>query len=206
MSKENSQREAEQQRRIVDLFTAKTPEEDVKIREERRRQYTEQQKLAHETFAKQIHDERVGAKEASKEYGQSYVRVTFLLNGGSILALMTFIGAIFGKGDVNAMLVAISLAKHLYPAFLCFILGLVCSAVTSAISYLNWSWIYESHMQAGDLYLLMNSLPWDPAPINTDRNITLSFWAALATAIGALVCFIAGALFVVRAFTVLGVD
>ena len=90
-----------------------------------------------ENFASHTHELRQGAFSNAKEYAQIFVRTAFLLNGGSILALLTFIGPIYGKGDQSIILVVINFSKSVYPAFLAYVAGLVSIATTAAIAYFN---------------------------------------------------------------------
>jgi hypothetical protein len=206
LDEETKQRIANQERERIELFTPRSPEEELRIREEKRKYHNEVWRVSSETLAEQVHEERIEAKKAAKEYGQAYLKSVFILNGGSILALLTFIGAVFGKGDATVIMVAISLSKALHPAFLSFIFGLMFAAATSAISYLNWNWVYRSYMQADDFNLYMRSLPSEPSPESTNRNITLSYWSAIVFGLSSLICFAIGSLFVIEAFSVLGVN
>ena len=68
--------------------------------------------------------ERLKAIDFQKEYGQNAVRTLFLLNGGAILALLTLLGALYGKGDPAAAQLARELSRGLLPAFPWFVVGL----------------------------------------------------------------------------------
>ena len=52
------------------------------------------------------HAERLKAIEHLQFYGQNTVKMLFLLNAGSILALLAFLGALYSKGDPTVLGVA----------------------------------------------------------------------------------------------------
>jgi hypothetical protein len=134
--------------REASLFRPISESDLLEIRKQLRGQAIERHVLAFEKYASHLGEERVKAMEHSKDYGQIFVRTIFLLNGGAILALLTFIGSMYGKSDLN-VLVAISLGKKLVPAFYCFAGGLVSAALVAAIAYFNWMIVTESYPGAG---------------------------------------------------------
>jgi hypothetical protein len=102
------------------LYEPITKEEILKIREQLREFRDERSRLASETFAGHTHELRQSAISYGKEYGLTFVRTAFLLNGGAMIALLTFIGSLFNKGDHSVILVAISFSKAIYPAFIAY--------------------------------------------------------------------------------------
>src|SRR5687767_10130130 len=81
----------------------------LKIREQARDFINKRHSLSLEKYAAYTHEERAKAREYSKEYGQTFLRTVFLLNGGAILTLLTLLGSLFGKNDHTILLVGISL-------------------------------------------------------------------------------------------------
>jgi hypothetical protein len=60
-----------------------------------------------------------------KDYGQMALRSVFLLNGGAIIAILTFIGTTAGKTVANIVVVPASFI----PAFTCYAVGLLCATI-----------------------------------------------------------------------------
>jgi hypothetical protein len=186
------------------LFHPTDEAERIKIREQLRGEAVDRRKLAFEKYVDQMGEERIKAQSYSKEYGQTFIRTVFLLNGGAILSLLTFIGSMYGKSDLN-ILVAISLGKRLVPAFYYFAAGLGSAALIAAIGYFNWGFVANSYAGPGPLFDFLNRKSIEDNP-KIDTAIHWSSWAGILFAVASLFCFIRGTYLVSTAFTVLGIE
>jgi hypothetical protein len=88
----------------------------------------------------------------------------FLLNGGAILALLTLIGSLFGKGDHTMVRVAISLTRALIPALYWFAGGLMLAALVAAIAFFNFGFSEQSYPSPGQLFDFIHHQPFEQAP------------------------------------------
>ncbi|WP_230531114.1 hypothetical protein [Microvirga roseola] len=189
----------------VDLFFAPgTEQELLKIREELRSEAIERRKLAFEKYADQLGQERIHSQSFSKEHGQTFIKSVFLLNGGAILALLTFIGSMYGKNDLN-VLAAISLGKKIVPAFYCFAIGLCSAALVALIGFFNWNLIANSYPGPGPLFDFLHHKPIEEKPA-TRKAIGWTYRIAIVLAALSIGCFVGGANLVTTAFSVLGID
>lgn len=68
---------------------------------------------------------------ASLEFARLGIRATFILNGGAIIAIMTFLGHIYTSPGVEHLVHGISLSS------LAFIFGVVCASVSFAIAFFS---------------------------------------------------------------------
>jgi len=155
--------------------------------------------LAEHTFKR-----RSAAETNAQDYGKIFVRTAFLLNGGAILAILTFISSLYGKGDHATTLVAISFSRSVFPAFVLYLAGLVSIALTAAIGYVNWLFVSASFMDEADLFHFMHSKPPAEHPKGIEFNIGASLVLALALAFGALGCFAWASVLVANSLRVLG--
>jgi hypothetical protein len=184
-------------------YKPKSEEEELKIREQIRSELADLHKLAIDKYVSLASEERTRALSYSKEYGQIVVKTVFLLNGGAIIALLTFISSMYGKSDLN-ILVAISLGKKLVPAFYLFAIGLVSAALVAAIGFFNWGWAALSHPDPAEVYNFVHHTPIEDRP-EIHVKVGRSYQAAVGFAVVSLSCFIIGAFLVTSAFTVLGI-
>jgi hypothetical protein len=176
-----------------------------KIREQARSFDNDRFLLAAEKHADFLQDEKTRALLYSKDYGQTFMRTVFLLNGGAILSLLTFIGSMFGKSDLN-ILVAISLSKGVMPAFYVFATGLAFAALVAAVGFFNWTWVAEAYPTVGQIHDFIHNKPIDDIPKITQRAIRGSYFVGVAFALASLCCFLWGVYLVVRAFSVLDIN
>ena len=188
------------------FFAPLSLEKHLKIREQVRDYIHKRYILASETYTDQLHEGREKAKEFSKDYGQTFVRTVFLLNAGAILALLTLVGSLFGKGDHVMALVTISLTRDLVPALYWFAGGLVLAALVAAIAFFNFGFLAQSYPFPGQLFDFIHHQPFEQAPRTIIRSIGISYWAAVAAALGSLACFGSGVFLIAQAFSVLGVQ
>lgn len=180
-------------------------QDTLKVREQARDFQREQYMLANKVFADQTGDQRMHAMDAVKAYGTLTIRTLFLLNGGAILALLTFTASFFSRNDQTLILIGISLAKQFTIAFYFFGAGLASAAIISGIAYVNYSALFRTYDTPHGLFLMINAKDRAP-PKDVHRSMTV--WTtniAITTACFGLCFFILGAWWVVSAFSVLGV-
>lgn len=180
------------------------PTEQAKIREQFRDFESEKYLLAMKVYAEQSHAQRMNAFIFVKEYGLQTVRYLFILNGASVLALLSLIGAIIAKSDEKTLLIAISFSHALRPAFILFGIGLVFAGLLAASTYRNWLAIADNHQNPKQILDLINVGKTDPLP---DNNVRLANWMARAgyvCGLLSLIAFICGAWVVAEAFGILG--
>lgn len=163
-------------------------------------------------FASQIHELRKASMLSSVEYGKIYVRFAFLLNGGAMIALLAFIGALFGRSDIAN--VAISFSAKMPWAFGIYSGGLLAAALSAASGYLNFQYVYATHfdeghllrfLQAGNAFADLDQKAELAKFAKMDRNTKLSAFAGSAFGALSLVAFVWATFLVANAFFVLGV-
>lgn len=202
-----------------DLFRGRDDDEERDIRKMWREfiKKQDERKLVewHEgakVFAGQIHEIRKESMKSSVQYGQIFVRFAFLLNGGAMLALLAFAGALYGRADIAA--VAIAFSAKLPTAFYLYSGGLLAAALSAAAGYLNFQYVYASHfdeghllrfLQAGNSFAGLDQAEELKKFEKTDRKMSITanfgmFFGGLS-----LVAFIWATILVARAFAVLGV-
>jgi hypothetical protein len=137
-----------------------------------------------------------------KDYGQMALRSVFLLNGGAIIAILTFIGATAGKTVANTVVVPASFI----PAFMCYAVGLLCATISMTFAYLNYLGHKNSRADPGALANNMMKLQkvW-PANISVSntRLIDWTWYFALISGVGAIILFGFGCYEMVRVFEAL---
>ena len=126
-----------------------------------------------------------------KDYGQMALRTCILLNGGAIIALLTFIGSVVGKTVGKT---EIAPALFVLP-FSMFVAGLVCTVCSMTLAYLNYMTHHESRAEPGSLANNMISpqanWPGNFTPSNAIK-VRWSWLLALAFGIGSIIFFGAG--------------
>ncbi len=134
------------------------------------------------------------------------IRTLFLLNGGAILALLTFTGSFFSRNDQTLILLGVSLARKLTTAFYLFGGGLTCAAVLAGIAYINYSALYST--MEGPVSLLQFLTAKDRPPVSKVHLLITVLTARIAVVIACagLGFFLIGAEVVVSAFSTLGVQ
>jgi hypothetical protein len=179
-------------------------DELLKIREQVREDLLIRYRAAAEKYVDLTGQARINAQSYSKEHGLVVIRSLFLLNGGAILALLTFIGSMYGKDSLN-VLVAISLSTKLLPAFYAFAVGLIATTLTAIIGYFNWNWAVGTYPDPADLHMWLQHKPLED-PASARQKVRWSLWLAVASAALALICFGVGSYLVTTAFSVLGIS
>ena len=163
-------------------------------------------------FSNQVHETRKLALQSSVEYGKIFVRMAVLLNGGAMIALLAFTSSLFGKSSDTT--VAITFASQLSSAFILYAGGLASAAICAAIGYLNWAWVYASHLSEGHMFRLVaagnafdgTDLEKEQAEFDkNDWKVDVSYRAGVGFGVLSLGLFCWGCFKVASAFTVLGV-
>lgn len=159
-----------------------------------------------QSYVDAINERRTKSLQYSKDYGEAFIKNIVLLNGGSIIAVLTLVGSLYGKGDHTLTLIAISLVKCLVPALYCFGVGLCSAAIAAACGYLNFGFIAGVHTSPENLHNFAIGLPITEQNKPSQKWITLTAWGGVICAFISLSCFVAGAIQVARSFVVLGVS
>jgi ABC-type antimicrobial peptide transport system permease subunit len=83
--------------------------------------------------------------DAQIAFAQDALRGIVILNGGAVLALLTFVGQIISKNENYGNLVIFSLKK----AFIFFIAGVVCGITAQGCAYLSQQAFVEERQNFG---------------------------------------------------------
>lgn len=148
------------------------------------------------------------------EFARLGIRATFLLNGGAILALLTFLGGIYKSASAACVVTSVKLAL---PYFL---VGVVASAVTLFIAFLSQERFFEVSVSSGNLASIVKNYVSQPeqtreqtrkdfedlthplsAHINQHtRRATILRIAAMACSLISLAGFIVGSIVAYKGF------
>ncbi|MCJ2056662.1 hypothetical protein MKL09_08850 [Methylobacterium sp. J-048] len=161
--------------------------------------------LASKIYAEQSHALRLNALNSVREYGLQTVKHLSLLNGGSIVVLLSLTGALIAKSDEKSLLVAISFAHKIWYAIASFAIGLVATGLVSALTYRNWLAHSESFQNPKQLSDLINKGECDVLPDIHSKVAKFTTNAIYLFGFLALLAFVVGAMLVAIAFSVLGV-
>lgn len=186
------------------MHSSITPEEQAKIREQIRDLENQKSVLALKVYAEQVHDQRMSALNNVREYGTLTIRSLYILHGGALVALLSFAASLYGKSDEKNILIAISVAHGLRPAFYCFAAGLTLAGAISAIAYLNWLSVHETYQSPSHIYSLIAKGSSDHSSGWHDRFVRVTLYLAIVLAVLSLASFIGGAFFVAEALHVMG--
>lgn len=103
--------------------------------------------VAAKEYAREIVELKSQYDRHLKEYGQLAMRTIFLLNGGAIIALLTLMGSVIGRGNET-----IEVYPALFvPAFAKFGIGLVATVGTMVAAYTNYLGHHDSSANPADL-------------------------------------------------------
>ena len=127
------------------------------------------------------------ANEAQESSGYMYIRHLVVINGGALVAMLSFMGGLIGKGQ--------NLAWTQRPMFY-FLMGLILSASLNGIEYLRLIVLNTLNTTVNKSFLenkifekdFRNKLFWHM------KIDIIWIWLEVAVGLGALVCFIAGAI------------
>ena len=157
-----------------------------------------------EMYSGQIHDQRMSSLKSLNDYGTLAVRSLFILNGGAILALLTFLAAFFSKNDQNTILIGINMARQLRSAFYMFASGVAISALVAGIAYINWSYMHEHYQSPSQLYSIMVSGKAEETSTSIFKVVKATAIISIGLGVISLLLFIIGAFKVADAFQVIG--
>lgn len=181
-------------------FHAADAEEQRKIREQIRDYELKRELLAAEKFVTMGHIERLASLQESNTQERTLVRNLFLLNGGSIVAALTFIGTLYGKDPG----IAKSVAAAATAAFGWFAAGLAATVLCTAMSAIALASGGENEMDNADAAAYLYKMPRFDRPVRVKRAGILSVFAGLSLVIAALICWLVGAYRLSAAFGVVG--
>jgi hypothetical protein len=166
---------------------------------------TERWKLNVEKYIDHHREGRLQAQAFSRDFGLAGLRLLFLLNGGAIIGLLAFLGSLLGKDQLKTE-VAITFARALRPSFLCFVAGLASTALVALFAYLNWGFIAGIYHNPAQAHAWLQNKGAETTIAWNSRLIGSTAFLSVGAAIVALVLFLAGCLYVARAFHVLGLN
>ena len=86
--------------------------------------------------------------EAQVAFAQDALRGIVLLNGGSIIALLTFFGQAWSKNEAQAIFVIMSLR----PGLVLFVLGVLCGIAAQGLAYMSQQNFVEERRTFGLLF------------------------------------------------------
>ncbi len=102
-------------------------------------------------FVEQSHAERLSALSGAKELGLHSIKALVALNGGAMLAQLTFVAALFGKEAAQGTRMAVALAGRLDIPFQLFGWGLVLAIAAGILAYLNTWGAFNAYPEPSDL-------------------------------------------------------
>lgn len=149
-------------------------------------------------YAKQIHAERLQFERNFKDYGQLALRTMFLLNAGSLVFLLAFIGSTLGKSVGN-----LALTPAMFKlSFIYFVGGVVSVACALIFAYWNYHTQFWMLAQAPQLAnnIMQGTKEWPRAYTKWKHRIVDATWL-LSTIAG----IASGALFLIGCWEVLSV-
>jgi hypothetical protein len=190
-------------------FIAINEAELLKIRAGERDFYHNRSVSAGDRYASSAHDTRARFISFSVEYGKIFINSSLIMNGGAILALLTFLGSLYGKGDIKSIFIAIWMSSQLWFAFAAFSTGLFATLICAGLTYINWMASSGSHSDDGSLMLWQIGLPSleenDREMDSYDKYIRPTALLSILFGILAAVCFILGCYKVLSAFSSLNI-
>jgi hypothetical protein len=153
-------------------------------------------------YARQVLEYALQFDRHLKEYGQLALRSIFLLNGGAVLALLTFIGSSIGKSVGSTSV----LPSMFVSAFVLYCAGLVACAISMTFAYLNYMGHHNSRADPGALAnnMIAQREKWPGNfSVGNIRLISWSWKLAFLFGLTALVLFAAGCIKVAYVFQAL---
>lgn len=171
----------------------------LKIREQARAAGYTTSSSAASAYVSQVHAERLWSMNGLKEYGQATVRLISLLNGGTILSLLTFIGNLLTRTEYKQSFG--QFVGTVVSSFYFFGGGLVCATLVSGLAYVNYSLVSDSYQTPAGLYLWTHGKgevvdrPW------LRKTIFATVWIPVSLVVIGLGCFVVGSVLVAQAFT-----
>lgn len=145
-------------------------------------------------YARMVSAHQLQAQQFMKDYGQMAVRSLFLLNGGAIVSLITFMGSTSQfTFDYPVELVPTNLVQG-FPWFL---FGLFFAVLMMFMAYVNFRKIAECHADFGSLsnaiIELKEAWPHDSSD-DKSKFIHWTYLSAVVAGVCSLLSFLAGCL------------
>jgi hypothetical protein len=156
--------------------------------------------LSAEKYIEQHGESRWKAYEAGREFSTTALKLLVILNAGAILALLTFVGTLYGRDKLDPKSIAL-FTRALQPTFYLFMAGIAGSLLAAVAGYLNWGRYAESFLNPAELYEWMHG-----KQIKRDHDpwIRRTMLFGVSAALASLTCFLVGACWALRAFKHLG--
>lgn len=139
-----------------ELYRPLTEEERLAIRAElRERNWSTQErnlavgKEGQKLFAQHHHAERQATIANAADFQKVFIRFGFLLNGSAIIALLTLIGALGGKGEPGKMSAVALVTRKLLVGVEFFIAGLSAATLSAGIAMFAWQFSAGTFFHAG---------------------------------------------------------
>lgn len=152
-----------------------------------------------ETYAVRTHQDRSQLAQFQKDHGASVIRGLFLLNAGASIAVLSLIGALFGKEGAKAEMVAVALFRGSRPALISFSVGLLASLVASGMAYLNFNALFDARGSPEELIRIARGGEPDKMAPWRKFVIKATFYGAPCICIISALAFIRGGMFISHA-------
>ena len=199
------------------LYQPVSEEERLVIREELRQWERETQKRKEDNakdgqklFAQHHQSERQAALANAAEFQKMFVRFSFLLNGGAIIALLALVGSLSGKSDASHIAQIAQFTRKLLLGVEFFLVGLAAAAASAGVALLAWQISASTFLHAGHTSNIVSGFPVfggtdeREEAKNFDRIDKLApvamYFSALISC-GSLGIFIVGAIKAAKAFS-----
>lgn len=146
---------------------------------------------------------RILAAKASVEYGQAFIKSLITLNGGGILAVITFIGALLSRGSDRAFEVFLNFSRSASFSIGLFALGLVLAVAVAGFSFRNFLLVRGSYIDEADMMLFLRSENEGryrdeflrnnkPKSESDDSGIRWTYWLSVSCGTLSLISFVCG--------------
>lgn len=136
--------------------------------------------------------ERAQAYELAQNYGRDVVRALILLNGGAIVALLTFVGALFSKADPKLSRAAAAMLHEMDIPLTLFGTGLVSAVLAPAVGYLNMTILQSMMLNSFELSHFIQTGFFDARADRLRRWLPITGLAALAFGVFSILLFALG--------------
>ena len=130
----------------------------------------------------------------SKEYGHATVQSLITINGGAIVALLSFLAA----SDLKLQLSQTSVGSSVRYSLASFGIGLLLAVVVGGLGYLNFSFLNSGLPGPSALTKYVREGDVSGWKINSTMVVGTA-WLAVVVAIGSALAFLAGAYFTLQA-------
>lgn len=137
------------------------------------------------------------ARTFSKDFGASTIQSLILINGGAIIALLSFLAST----EIKTIIASNVQIYQIYWTFLGFSLGLIFAVVGGGVGYLNYLFLTDT--QPGPAGLSRYIATGDTSGWKEHSGVTITIWVGVAAAIFSLVGFLIGCWFALQ--TIVGI-